>query len=152
VNSPFFKMSEFSVSAAHPELAGAIPEVAQRRLERLVDTILHPAREGWGFPFRVLSGYRSPRLNAAVGGSPTSQHVRGEASDITTHDTRGYFRWLMQQDIPVGQAIYYPAQNFVHHATPSPRFPTPTFCLHDPKRGWHYLVLANVQDFDKRKP
>lgn len=30
----------------------------------------------------VTSGYRSPKLNAAVGGSTTSQHVFGEAADI----------------------------------------------------------------------
>ena len=31
---------------------------------------------------KVTSGYRCPKLNAAVGGAPTSQHVRGECADI----------------------------------------------------------------------
>lgn len=30
---------------------------------------------------RITSGYRSPKLNAAVGGSTTSQHIKGEACD-----------------------------------------------------------------------
>jgi hypothetical protein len=30
----------------------------------------------------INSGYRSPALNAAVGGSPTSAHLRGLAADI----------------------------------------------------------------------
>lgn len=39
--------------------------------------------ERYGKPIRVNSGYRSPILNKAVGGKPTSQHLRGEAADIT---------------------------------------------------------------------
>ena len=31
---------------------------------------------------RITSGYRSPKLNAAVGGSTTSQHTKGECADI----------------------------------------------------------------------
>lgn len=33
-------------------------------------------------PFKIASGYRSPEVNAAVGGSPTSRHLQGEAVDI----------------------------------------------------------------------
>ena len=33
-------------------------------------------------PMIVTSGYRSPRLNRAIGGQRNSQHCRGEAADI----------------------------------------------------------------------
>lgn len=33
-------------------------------------------------PILISSGYRSPKLNAAVGGSKTSQHCKGEAADF----------------------------------------------------------------------
>jgi hypothetical protein len=148
--SAHFDLKEFAVSGAHPELVVQPPEFAVTKLKRLAETVLEPARVGWGKPFHILSGYRSPTLNAKVGGSPTSQHVRGEAADITTDDTKGYFRWLMGQKIPLGQCIWYPAQNFVHHALPSPRFPKATFCIHDPARGWHYLVLSGVADLDHK--
>ncbi len=36
-----------------------------------------------GIDLAVNSGYRSPALNKAVGGVSTSQHLRGEAADIT---------------------------------------------------------------------
>ncbi len=39
-----------------------------------------------GKPIHVNSGYRSPEVNAAVGGQPTSQHMKGEAADITCKD------------------------------------------------------------------
>jgi hypothetical protein len=31
---------------------------------------------------RITSGYRSPALNAAIGGATNSQHVKGEACDV----------------------------------------------------------------------
>lgn len=33
-------------------------------------------------PLRIISGYRSPTTNAAVGGAPSSQHLLGKAADI----------------------------------------------------------------------
>jgi hypothetical protein len=33
-------------------------------------------------PISISSGYRSPKLNAAVGGSPTSAHMQGYAVDF----------------------------------------------------------------------
>ena len=39
-------------------------------------------REHFKTPLRVSSFYRSPELNKAVGGSRTSQHVKGQAIDI----------------------------------------------------------------------
>lgn len=36
-----------------------------------------------GAPIIVSSGYRSPALNAAVGGAKTSQHLTGQACDFT---------------------------------------------------------------------
>lgn len=35
------------------------------------------------WPIKINSGYRCEALNALVGGSPNSQHMRGEAVDIT---------------------------------------------------------------------
>jgi uncharacterized protein YcbK (DUF882 family) len=36
-----------------------------------------------GHPLDISSGYRSPALNAAVGGAPNSQHSQGLAADFT---------------------------------------------------------------------
>lgn len=52
-------------------------------LERLVKNVLDPLRELYGFPIKVNSGYRSPAVNKAVGGAANSQHIKGEAADIT---------------------------------------------------------------------
>lgn len=50
-------------------------------LQVLVDNILQPLRNALG-PVVVTSGYRSPAVNVAVGGSPTSDHCLGMAADI----------------------------------------------------------------------
>ncbi len=42
-------------------------------------------RDYFGVPITVSSGYRSPDLNRAIGGSPTSQHCKGEAIDIDVY-------------------------------------------------------------------
>ena len=55
-------------------------------LTALVDNVLDPLRTWWGKPITVNSGYRCPELNAAVRGSKTSQHMKGEAADIDTGD------------------------------------------------------------------
>lgn len=60
-----------------------------RRMHYLMEKCLDPIREAWGNPIAVNSGYRSHALNVAVGGSPTSQHLTGEAADITTGSVAG---------------------------------------------------------------
>lgn len=37
-----------------------------------------------GHPIIISSGYRCPELNAAIGGSQTSQHMSGEAADFVS--------------------------------------------------------------------
>lgn len=39
-----------------------------------------------GYPLEISSGYRCPALNAAVGGSTTSQHLQGLAADFVCPD------------------------------------------------------------------
>jgi len=45
-------------------------------------SVLEPVRELFGRPIYISSGYRCEELNTLIGGSPTSQHMRGEAADF----------------------------------------------------------------------
>lgn len=77
-------------------------------LTALVDNVLDPLREAWGKPIRVNSGYRCQALNKAVGGVPVSQHMLGEAADITTGSrdaNRQLYSLLRGLNLPVDQAI-----------------------------------------------
>lgn len=79
-------------------------------LERLVLNVLDPLREAWGAPIVVTSGYRSPRLNSAVGGARGSQHTYGQAADIRTmgdrpEDNRRLRDLLISLNLPFDQLI-----------------------------------------------
>lgn len=53
-----------------------------KNLQVVVDEIAQPLRDHFGKPVRINSGYRSPALNDAIGGSKKSQHSKGEALDL----------------------------------------------------------------------
>lgn len=78
----------------------------------LTENVLQPLRDAWGKPLKVNSGYRCKALNAAVGGVPTSQHVKGEAADIAAGDPVKLARLAVKLGLPFDQMILYPT--FVH--------------------------------------
>lgn len=81
----YFTLEELcrSDTAAAQHIDNTPDAAACRRLQTLVTQLLDPIRAAWGAPVTVNSGYRSSALNRAVGGVPSSQHVKGEAADIT---------------------------------------------------------------------
>lgn len=85
----YFTLEELTRSAV--ATARGIPntpgENEREALEVLVLALLDPLRELWEKPIYVNSGYRSPALNKAVGGVANSQHMKGQAADITTGNT-----------------------------------------------------------------
>ncbi|MDR2894599.1 MAG: peptidase M15 [Alistipes sp.] len=87
----YFTLDELTLSATAARLGidNTPPTAAVERLETLAERLLDPVRELWGGPLAVNSGYRCPALNAAVGGAAGSQHMAGEAADITTGSTEG---------------------------------------------------------------
>lgn len=79
-----FVLAEFTKSATAQRL-GIDNTPHNEHLENLkhvVETICQPVRDFFGKPVIVNSGYRSPELNTAVGGSSKSQHCNGQAVDI----------------------------------------------------------------------
>ena len=66
------------------------PDAAKKAaLQRLVEQVLDPVRMAWGGPIAVNSGFRCPKLNKEVDGVSTSQHMKGEAADITVGSPAG---------------------------------------------------------------
>lgn len=86
-------------------------------LEQLVDKVLDPLREEFGEPIIVNSGYRSPALNKAVKGAANSQHVSGQAADITAGSKFGNKRlFILAQklDLPFDQLIDERNYSWIH--------------------------------------
>ena len=105
-----FTLTELTRSATARRLGidNTPPQEAVTALAQLVDNVLDPLREAWGAPLYVTSGYRCPALNRAVGGVPHSQHILGQAADVTTGTIDGNRRlWQLLQSLklPVDQVI-----------------------------------------------
>jgi len=66
-------------------------------LSLLAVKILQPIRDEFGTVI-INSGYRSPQLNIAIGGSKTSDHVLGLAADIEVTNLSNYMlaKWCEQ--------------------------------------------------------
>ena len=78
-----FKISEYTKSqtAIRKGIDNSLSEDHLKSAMKLFEKVVQPVREKFGVTF-ITSGYRSPELNAKIGGSSRSQHCKGEAVDI----------------------------------------------------------------------
>ena len=106
--SEHFKLSEFTQSGiARRHKIKNVPGPREvERLRFLCVKSLEPMRRRFG-AIRITSGFRCKKLNALVGGSPTSQHVLGEAADIHTggRELSEKMFGFAKQSIPFDQLI-----------------------------------------------
>ena len=106
--SEHFKLSEFTQSGtARRHKVKNVPGPREvERLRFLCVKSLEPMRRRFGV-IRITSGFRCKKLNALVGGSPTSQHVLGEAADIHTggRELSEKMFGFAKQNIPFDQLI-----------------------------------------------
>lgn len=98
------------------------PEIINN-LTNLCVNILQPIRNTFG-AVRVLSGYRNQALNKAVGGSKTSDHMKGTAADIECRHISNYnLACWIRDNMEFGQLIleFYtpgdPLSGWVHVST-----------------------------------
>ena len=83
-----FALSEMVKSATAERLGvdNSPSDIHLVNLTHLAIHILQPVRDEFGV-ITINSGYRSPALNAKVGGSKTSQHCNGQAADFESFST-----------------------------------------------------------------
>lgn len=123
--SKYFKLEELLKSDT--ALASQIENLPSwsdvENLQELATLVLDPIRQAWGQPLIVTSGFRSPQLNAAVGGVPTSAHMEGCAADIVlphwstmkVGELYNLISWLVESGaIDIDQVIYYRKKKMIH--------------------------------------
>lgn len=95
-----FLLSEFTRSETASRLgidnSVTDPQVISN-LKRLCEKVLEPLRERFNVPVVINSGYRCPRLNAAVGGVRASRHLTGCAADLRVPSeatAKQWYDWL----------------------------------------------------------
>ena len=78
-----FTIAEYikSQTATRKDIDNSLSEDHLESAKLLFAKVVQPVREQWGVTV-INSGYRSPALNKAVGGSSKSQHCNGEAVDL----------------------------------------------------------------------
>ena len=91
-----FTLEEFtrSSTAKARGIDNTVPLQFIPSLRNLCEKVLEPLRERVKEPVIISSGYRCPALNRAVGGSNTSQHMKGEACDIYMEDKEKLRKWF----------------------------------------------------------
>lgn len=85
--SPHFDLSEFTRSNTALLLKiDNVPNLQEiENLTNLCINVLEPARMITNAQIYITSGFRSPTLNHAVGGVPSSQHCKGLAADLRVY-------------------------------------------------------------------
>ena len=78
-----FWLDEFekSQTATRHGIDNTVPSGLVNDIKDLCVNVLQPIRDEFG-PVTITSGYRSPDLNAKLGGSSRSQHCAGQAADL----------------------------------------------------------------------
>lgn len=61
----------------------SLPNSIEENMTALIENVMDPAREALGRAIITTSPYRCPYKNNLVGSKPTSQHIKGEAIDVT---------------------------------------------------------------------
>lgn len=109
-----FEMKEFTRSntAERKGIANNPTPEAVKAIENLVINLLQPLRVMYGKRMVINSGYRCPELNKAVGGVPTSQHMKGEAADVACEHPAYMVECLRRSGLDFDQCIQY--STFVH--------------------------------------
>lgn len=79
----------------------------QSNLKLLAKNVLQPLRNYLGVAVTVNSGFRSPDVNKAIGGAPTSQHLEGKAADIVAkgRTNEEIIRAIKYLNLPFDQVI-----------------------------------------------
>jgi hypothetical protein len=103
--SPHFTLAELTrTSSGQPN----VPNAAEAKaLVALCSSLLEPVRSKFG-PVSIHSGYRSKAVNEAIGGSKTSQHMKGEAADFHCPAAKleDIMRWIVTESgLHYGQVI-----------------------------------------------
>ena len=78
-------------------------------MQILIRDLIQPMRDALG-PIRISSGYRSPVLNRAIGGSTKSQHCKGQALDLQFWSegemcNKEIYDWVLKEGIEFDQMI-----------------------------------------------
>jgi Uncharacterized protein conserved in bacteria len=115
----YFTIDELcsSPTATAEKINNTPTSVVKSNLVGLVNNVLDPLREAYGKPIHVNSGYRCPALNKAVGGVSNSEHLTGNAADISIggpKENKMLFYLIQKLNLPFRQLLWEHGGTWVH--------------------------------------
>lgn len=125
-----FTLSELTYSStANANKVNNTPDRWElENLKKLCNEVLQPIRDKWDDSIFINSGFRNPIVNRLVKGSTSSQHLKGEAADITVGSksrNKKLFDMIVQmmenEEITVGQLIDEKDYSWIHISLPYKR-------------------------------
>jgi zinc D-Ala-D-Ala carboxypeptidase len=85
----------------------------QNEVKAILIKMLEQARLLYGRPMVIMSGYRCPDHNQAVGGKPDSAHLKGLAADVRCATSQDRYQ-MVQAFLSVGVNRIGIGKDFVH--------------------------------------
>ena len=129
-----FTLKEFtkSMTATRLGIDNTPNEEHLEAAKALFENCVQKVREHWGIT-RISSGYRSPALNEAIGGSTRSQHSKGQAVDFECDraDNAEVCQWILD-NLDFDQVILE------------------FYTKGDPKSGWVHVSYVSPEENRKR--
>lgn len=125
-----FTLSELTYSStANANKVNNTPDRWElENLKKLCNEVLQPIRDKWDDSIFINSGFRNPIVNRLVKGSTSSQHLKGQAADITVGSksrNKKLFDMIVEmmenEEITVGQLIDEKDYSWIHISLPYKR-------------------------------
>ena len=104
-----YKESTNSITAIRRGIDNTPNDEQVANMEVVAEKIFEPLRKWVGGPIKVNSFFRCLKLNTAIGGAKSSQHMKGQAMDID--DTYGHatnaemYHWI-KENLDFDQLIW----------------------------------------------
>ena len=77
-----YKEGVYSITATRRGIDNTPNDEQLGNMELIAEKVFEPLRKWVGGPIKINSFFRSAKLNKAIGGARSSQHMKGQAIDI----------------------------------------------------------------------
>ena len=104
-----YKEATHSATALRRDLDNTPNDEQLKCMEEVAENLFEPLREWVGGPIKVNSFFRGKPVNTAIGGSRTSQHMKGQAIDIDDtfgHKTNAEMYHYIKDNLDFDQMIW----------------------------------------------
>lgn len=101
--------SVFSAKAKSAQIPNVPNETQLEAMQLVAEKLFEPLREWYGKPITINSFFRNPTVNKLVGGAKNSNHMRGEAIDISAGsqvENKKLFDWCKSNFTEFNELIW----------------------------------------------